>query len=704
MAKGTWGIKSGTPVLNEKQASSIFGLQGPTKPTDTSLAPNKAVPTKMATTGVVQSSPVAEIQPGQEAALSQVGGEQALIQQGYKRVKDATGNWTWQSPQVKPAPAVFTSKAADTRDNQNMADYTKANADLVAANDSKMLYMGGEKPGTPGNHEGSKGTGFDQVTPGPGPVGQEGSSGQGLTGADLVNQQIQQTSDNLASAEADYRNQINSIRTGTYNLSPVENSQLQAIQDQVSNAMIAQQKANESQLNAAKIMGARSGRSRYSPEIHSGNIGAEISAGIQRISSIQAQGNQALSEARSAMESKDMELLNASMNSYKDSQNARSQAIQQMYENTNSATRLAMDEAKASQDQLKADQDEQKAAMQSSREGAILGLIQQGVTDPASLFNMVNYDDQGNQVGDITFKEVTDTLKAINDAKANPGSYELKGSPSEGLYSIQLDESGQPIDIKELISPPAKKTSGTSSGSGVGGGTTSGTTTGTSTSGLSPRAQAVLDNPGLLTNYTPTEKGKILDELTNAGVSLSNLTLPDVNASQREQLTQFDTVLREADNALDILDQGLDVGPIASPLKALEAKFGSAPVFTKYRSSIDNMSSTLLRARSGGAVTPQEFDRISGFIPNKNDDEATAKSKIARFKEEMGAAQKDYIKRATQTSSEILSSSNPTTSTQDSYSSYRSKVGAGQVLVADSSGVIGIIPESEFDSSKYKKV
>lgn len=173
---------------------------------------------------------------------------------------------------------------------------------------------------------------------------------------------------------------------------------------------------------------------------------------------------------------------------------------------------------------------------------------------------------------------------------------------------------------------------------------------------LSSRAKAVYDNPGLLHNYTPTEKGKILDELSKAGLDLNNFALEKIGGTQRESIAQYDTLLREAASAATLLEGGLNVGPIASRLKAGVASLGGAQEFTTYRSVIDNLSSILLRLRSGAAVTPQEYERIRGFIPLKTDDENTAKTKINRFREETATAQQGYVQRATQTSQQIVGS------------------------------------------------
>ncbi len=188
-------------------------------------------------------------------------------------------------------------------------------------------------------------------------------------------------------------------------------------------------------------------------------------------------------------------------------------------------------------------------------------------------------------------------------------------------------------------------------------------TSGSSSSGvsssanLSSLARAVSENPSLLTTLTPTDRGRVLTELANNGVDLKQFTTQQLSSSQREQIDGFDTLLSEANNAMDALE-GVNTGPIAGRFGAASAALGVNEPFAKYRSVIDNMNSFLLKLRSGAAVTPEEFARISGFIPQITDDEKAAKTKIERFTEETQRAQQNYVRRATQSTDQIISEFN----------------------------------------------
>lgn len=176
---------------------------------------------------------------------------------------------------------------------------------------------------------------------------------------------------------------------------------------------------------------------------------------------------------------------------------------------------------------------------------------------------------------------------------------------------------------------------------------------------VSAEAKSVYENPALINNYTPTRKGAIIDELSRSGADMSRFTVNNVTAGQRDQIAQYDDLFRQGQEAVNILTTTkLDTGPIASRFQAAKSLIGTAdPNFNQYRSVVDNMSSALLKLRSGAAVTPQEFERIKGFIPSINDDEKTATQKISKFYNEMETARANYILRSTQTSQQILDSS-----------------------------------------------
>lgn len=150
--------------------------------------------------------------------------------------------------------------------------------------------------------------------------------------------------------------------------------------------------------------------------------------------------------------------------------------------------------------------------------------------------------------------------------------------------------------------------------------------------------------------------GTSRESMSSKGLNTSKLTEKPLTQAQVNDITGFDTLIRNANTAKLYLDEGLNTGPVASRINQGLQSFGAAPKeFTGYESARSNLESMLMNLRSGAAVTPSEAKRLQNFIPQSYDDEKTAKEKIASFIAETQAAQNNYIRRSQQT----LSSVNP---------------------------------------------
>lgn len=230
-----------------------------------------------------------------------------------------------------------------------------------------------------------------------------------------------------------------------------------------------------------------------------------------------------------------------------------------------------------------------------------------------------------------------------------PASYKRQIEQTAGYGEGYLDNLPMTLNEENVRSTIAKR------GGGGGGGSRS----------VSDTAKAVLSGVLKIEDLTPTERGKIAGELMAAGYTRTE----NLNSGQREQIDNYDTLFREAQNAYDILDQGLKTGVIRSRAMQLSRVFGGSEAFTNFDSAISNLTSILLKARSGAAVTPEEYDRIKGFIPRSTDDTDTVKTKIQRFTNELADAKANYILRSTQ-STQSIAKEGKTGSTSNSYDDY----------------------------------
>lgn len=57
---------------------------------------------------------------------------------------------------------------------------------------------------------------------------------------------------------------------------------------------------------------------------------------------------------------------------------------------------------------------------EATRQAAIVNLVSQGITDPTQIFNAINFDEQGNQVGDVTVSEIQGVLEFVNTGQLSP--------------------------------------------------------------------------------------------------------------------------------------------------------------------------------------------------------------------------------------------------------------------------------------------
>ena len=77
------------------------------------------------------------------------------------------------------------------------------------------------------------------------------------------------------------------------------------------------------------------------------------------------------------------------------------------------------------------------------------------------------------------------------------------------------------------------------------------------------------------------------------------------------------------------------------------------------------MKSQLLLARSGKAITPAEYTRLSAFMPDVNDNQATANAKMDRLSQGLADAKASFITRATQAPSTIVNNNSNTGPSSD---------------------------------------
>ncbi len=123
---------------------------------------------------------------------------------------------------------------------------------------------------------------------------------------------------------------------------------------------------------------------------------------------------------------------------------AERQNAQQDFENT-----LKMIDYSQKLEEQKAKKKEQ--LITSSREQAISNIISQGIDDPTKIQNIVNYDEAGNQIGDIKLEEITGVLDKIQTFnKGLIGDVVASGITGvSGVYN-ELKKQGKSITVSQV--------------------------------------------------------------------------------------------------------------------------------------------------------------------------------------------------------------------------------------------------------------
>jgi hypothetical protein len=151
------------------------------------------------------------------------------------------------------------------------------------------------------------------------------------------------------------------------------------------------QQVNERGLAQVKQALNLSGSSRYAPISSSGIITMKEQQGIKALSALDAEENRLISEIKTAQAESDYRTMEQKLGILETVRQEKAAAAKQL------------------------ETDVMEGDKQSTRDNAIAGLVSQGITNPIEMLNALNFDEQGNQIGDFTIKEVTESLKALNE-------------------------------------------------------------------------------------------------------------------------------------------------------------------------------------------------------------------------------------------------------------------------------------------------
>jgi len=236
-----------------------------------------------------------------------------------------------------------------------------------------------------------------------------GTTSTGDKNVDTVQAQIDKANATTDAAWNTYQTAIN----GPIALTSAQQMVIDGIRAEFQGAKNAQIEANKNFESGTDIMNIVSGRNRYAPEIAAGNLKRAMDQGAAKLAEIDSKMTSTIAQMTDAYESKNYDKLRNAWTDYADYQKQKTDQLQ-----------------KTKEEMIAAKKDiiaQNKNTVQASRDSAISDLINQGITDPYQLINIINYDDAGNQVGDITMKEIKDVLDVKKSEKVNTQVIDING-------------------------------------------------------------------------------------------------------------------------------------------------------------------------------------------------------------------------------------------------------------------------------------
>lgn len=182
------------------------------------------------------------------------------------------------------------------------------------------------------------------------------STGTSTDTSDVNQQNLAQEQAQRAQADADYQAQakqvsdtITNIQNGTTPLTTGEQAQIDGLKAQFQTFIDAQTLQNAGASGTANVRGYQTGAAEYDPTFQVKTIGAVISAGQQKIATLDTQMASAVASLTQSFHDNDIKAVTDAWSIYQDAAKEHADAIQKTIDDTQAAIKNAQDQAQASQ-------------------------------------------------------------------------------------------------------------------------------------------------------------------------------------------------------------------------------------------------------------------------------------------------------------------------------------------------------------------
>lgn len=351
-------------------------------------------------------------------------------------------------------------------------------------------------------------------------------------------------------------------------------SELEAIKNRFVQYRDTQTKLNQSSqagVQNALLQSGAGGRgsvAQYAAATADARVNVLVEDGLKAIQQLDNQEKELISAARSAYASENFKILsqiNAAIEQKRQEQETKARELNSL---------IAKEQFAA-----------ETARKQATRDSAIADLYSQGITDPSKMLNYLNFDEQGNQIGDFTAKEIQDTMKNIASGLGTDVSgldqttkefYRLKQVQGLPAYISSLPTEGEQL-LSYVKARTGAETKGrtTTAGRVSGGVSTGGGISGTylnDMEALGANARSMYKTKFAQEDFDRRWKSA-RDESDKIAI-LATAAASSLTGTERDDFTNQSKAMREIDKAIQMIDQGVKTGVIEAGKQYVYNTFG----------------------------------------------------------------------------------------------------------------------------------
>lgn len=241
--------------------------------------------------------------------------------------------------------------------------------------------------------------------------------------------------------------------------------------------------------------------------------------------------------------------------------------------------------------------------------------------------NQKNYEENLRLANSLVSQGFQDTvtLQRIQEAKDERGNYSIAEAQrivaETGFLKQEKDELLS-VAESEKLGVPFGTTRTQATKMGIVPGQVAGTTLGGGT--VSSQTQAIINNPSLFDDLTPTVRGKVISELQRAGYDTSNLGTKALSDTAIKEISQTQKALSDLGNLRTIiLGNQQYLGPIRG--WAVLNPWSKA---RRVQADIDRVKQTVGKALEGGVLRKEDEEKYKKILATLLDTPETAIYKV----------------------------------------------------------------------------